>query len=149
MRSAQCIVVADQALTFRDRFIHEAVQTVDRRKKGLAARGELTVSGDTSGGVERAMLVHTASGAPVVVLALASGRRANVYLRSSHPAHRGKVLVQVEGLRIVDNVKRLLAAFEWTIAAARRLEPDGRSVDTGHLGEIVRRWQSLREGAFG
>jgi hypothetical protein len=139
--------VSDQALHFRDRFLHEAVQTVERRRKGLASRGELTVSAETTGDGERALLVHAAGAAPVVVLALSAGHRADVYLCAPEPRRTGKVLVKIEGLVLGGDVKRLLAAFEWTIGAARRLDPDGRSIDAGHLGEIVRRWRTLHQGA--
>jgi hypothetical protein len=139
--------VSHQALIFRDRFIHEAVQTVERRRKGLASRGELTVSGETTGDGERALLIHAADATPVVVLALSAGRRADVYLCAPEQRRIGKVLVKIEGLVLGGDVKRLLATLEWTIGAARRLDPHGRSLDAGHLDEIVRRWRTLHQGA--
>jgi hypothetical protein len=137
------VAAPDPFPSFRDRFLEGVARAVERRRKAISYHGGLTVTSGFEEGVEWLTLVRSSFDEPVLVVELFAGNRGYVCLRNNRPRRRGKVLVRLEGLRLVDNAKRFVTVFEWTAAAASRLEEGDPAIEATIGEKIAGRWHGL------
>jgi hypothetical protein len=129
---------------FKDRFLDRAARQFERRRKALKHRGgtldaEATIAPDGEALTVRFLL---AGPRPSVILEMNAKNRLSLYLRSTWNRQRGKVLVRLDDVRVVDNPVRIVETFEWTLDAAWNLDaPDG--IDETVVAQILHRWEVL------
>jgi hypothetical protein len=127
---------------FKDMFLDRACRAFERRRRAISHHGKFSIDSDPNSNTEWLTLVYSSFNHPSLILELTEGNKANFYIRSNQPKSRGKVLLRLEDLRLVDNPSRLVEIFEWTISGSRRLEDDTGSC-TAVRDSILQRWLRL------
>jgi hypothetical protein len=117
-----------------------------RRRKAIRRGGELYIEllPQEPDDAERCLAVRFVPRGtqPALIVEALERNRLNLYLRRTWSARRGKMLLRIEDLRVVDNPRRIVEAFEWTLAATYRSDPlDG--FDETVVPEIEERWRLL------
>jgi hypothetical protein len=92
------------------------------------------------GALEQLRILFATPGSPSIALELVPRNRAYVYVRSGLKEDRGRTLLRVENLRLIDNPALLVGTFEWTLEAVWQL---GRSGDPALLCAIEQRWRGI------
>ena len=68
-------------------------------------------------------LTHRLTSRRTVVLQLSEKNWASLYVRSTHAWDRGRILLRLEGMRLVDRPEPIVAAYEKTLLDASWSEP--------------------------
>src|SRR5688572_27098063 len=104
---------------FKDSFLKGMAVAFQRRRKAIKYRGNLKFSYDPTDSFEWLTIIFSAFNNPVLILELTEGRWISFYVRSNKNADRGKVLLRIEDLRVVNNAALIVSTFEWTIGSSR------------------------------
>jgi hypothetical protein len=129
---------------FRDRFLNDLQKGFQRRRKAISHHGRLEFHQGVDEDFEWLTIVFSAPSSPSVILQLTEGNRVNLYVRSTVGRSRGRVLVRVEDLVMINSPTRIVDAFEWTLSAAHELRDAGD--ETRKM--IEARWRDLALHAF-
>ena len=124
---------------FRDPFLKAVVAAFRRRRKAIKYHGNLELSYDPTDTFEWLTINYWTSNYPSLILQLIEGGWINFFARSQRGADRGKVLIRMEDLRIVNNAALIISTFEWTISKTYNENQD----DLGLWKEIEEHWREL------
>jgi hypothetical protein len=124
---------------FRDPFLKAVVVAFRRRRKAIKYHGNLELSYDPTDTFEWLTINYWASNHPSLILQFIEGGWINFFARSQRGADRGKVLIRIEDLRIVNNAALIISTFEWTISKTYNECQDDLSL----WKEIEEHWRKL------
>ena len=124
---------------FRDPFLKAVVVAFRRRRKAIKYQGNLEFSYDPTDTFEWLTINYWISSHPSLILRLSEGGGIDFFARSQRGADRGKVLIRIEGLRIVSNAALIVSTFEWTMSKAR----NESQADLSLWKEIEENWRKL------
>ena len=124
---------------FRDPFLKAVVVAFRRRRKAIKYHGHLEFSYDPTDTFEWLTINYWTASHPSLILQLSEGGWTDFFARSQRGADRGKVLIRIEGLRIVSNAALIVSTFEWTMSKARNENQDDLSL----WKEIEEKWRKL------
>ena len=94
---------------FRDPFLKAVAAAFRRRRKAIKYHGNVELSYDPTDTFEWLTINYWASNYPSLILQLIEGGWINFFARSQRGADRGKVLIRIEDLRIVNNAAHVTA----------------------------------------
>ena len=126
-------------LEFRDPFLKAVATAFRRRRKAIKYHGNVELSYDPTDTFEWLTINYWASNYPSLILQLIEGGRVNFFARSQRGADRGKVLIRIEDLRIVNNAALIISTFEWTITKTY----NENQADLSLWKEIEEHWRKL------
>ena len=92
-----------------------AYESLSRRRKSFSHRGSVFFEADPDDDFEWLTVVYESPRRLVLVLQLMEGNRAHLFVRSNRARDRGKILVRMEDLYLVDNGTLLTEAVDATI----------------------------------
>jgi len=101
---------------FRCHFLHNICESFRKRSKSLNYTGKLDWETDPNDNFEWITISYMSGINPIIILQFWEHNRANIYIRSNRRGDRGKLLICMKDLLIVDNAKLLVSIFEKTIA---------------------------------
>jgi hypothetical protein len=125
---------------FHDVFLERASRGMAKRAKAMRRHGTLGWRSGTPGEPEWLEVDFSTPGAPSIRVELNVGHRAHLHIRSGQAENRGKVLLRLENLRLVDNPGLLVDTFEWTSETLRR---GGPSPDVSQLDAVGDKWSKI------
>ena len=123
---------------FADPFMTQVANGFAKRRKSLRNRGTFRAYGPTDDDpMEWLTLTHELTSRRVVVLQLAEKNRASLYVRSTKGENRGKVLLRIEDMRLMNKPSAIVAAYEKTLSEA------GHSEAAELRAAIERHWKPI------
>lgn len=126
---------------FRSPFLKNAGEAFRKRTKALGYSGILEWETQEDD-FEWLTITYRSRSVPTLILQLWEGNRASFFVRSNQSKGRGKVLIRLENLVLVDNGPRLVSVFEQTIQDLHGVvSSDDEALDT-----IRQLWTRLRLG---
>ena len=108
---------------FVDPMLRALSTAFDRRGKALRYQGELRWSTRRNDDFEWLTVSHQPDTGPALIAQFWEGNHASVFARSQLPTDRGRVLARLENARLVGNAKKIVGAFEETLAQAFSADP--------------------------
>jgi len=100
---------------FRSDFLNRICEGFRARSKPLSQSGSLTHSSDLTDSYEWIVIYYRPRIGPYVILQVIENQQINLFLRSSRRHNRGKILLAMENVRVVDNATSFVKSFERTL----------------------------------
>ena len=124
---------------FRCRFLRDVAQAFLKRRKAIAYGGNFEwEAGEGEEGERLSLWIMGHGDRPTLALHLWDGSLGRLFLRSPTSAERGKVLLRIDDMVLVDNGPGIVEAFEDTAALCHRFHQEDGTAD-----EIRETWQGL------
>lgn len=132
------------ALAFRVEFLRAIGLAVEKQRKSLRNRGKLTMERNADGEPpEWLRIVFRRASGPFVIVELLENRRGNVYGRSNRKPDRGKVLLRLEQVallnkpqEVVDVAVRTCTDAAYSAESSERVLEHWKSVSLNALPDI-------------
>ena len=126
---------------FEDHFLRSIDREFGKRRKALSTRGKFEVDRSTfAQDGEWVRFIHRGASRPFLVVEFLEGGTANIYVRSPSKPNKGKVLFRLEGLRLWENAKAILDAFEATLNCLQGASSIQLERESAAIREL---WQGL------
>jgi len=131
--------------TFRDRLLENVARQFEKRRKAINHKGGTLVV-EANGGsdaVEHLVVrFEMLSPRPVLIVELSEKHFMSLFVLSGWSGKRGKVLVRLDAVRVLDRAAEIVSTFESTIASVWNFDqPD--SHDEVVAQSVLDRWQEL------
>lgn len=124
---------------FNSRFLRNVSAAFQRRSKAIRYHGSLTWESKEADEFEWITVSFDPILGPSIVLQLWEANGASLFVRSTNNQNRGKILLRMENLRLIDNAAKLVAVFETTIAELHgAVDKDATS-----MLPVKRLWEAL------
>jgi hypothetical protein len=123
---------------FHSAFLQHICRRVGARRKALRYHGTLTWETTQPDDFEWLSVYFAPLVGNYAIFQFSEDNRVSIYIRKSGRRLRGKVLLAIEDIRLVDNPKAIVGAMETTITQSWRL--DTASEEENAVETIRRAW---------
>ena len=126
---------------FQSAFLNGICRSLGKRRRAICYSGALKLDVGLHEDFEWLSAHYSCFSLPCVIAQFVEGNRMSLFIRSNTRRNRGKILLAMENVFVVDNPELLVEAFEWTIGQSysfKEGQPDPALCDT-----IKRKWNEL------